>query len=213
MKKAAFIDLDGTIFDSERVYQRFWEEAIAGAGFDPFFCDTLKLRSADRELATSYLRSVYGPGIDVELVRKLRDEEMKEWLEENRYEVKPGVIQGLVYLRSKGIMPYIVTATPKEKAMKTLSEYGLLSYFEDVISAKDVAHGKPAPDCYLKAIAEAKVAPEEGLAIEDAPNGIEAALAAGLDTYMVPDLSEPDETMKARLKGVLRNFNEIRRYL
>lgn len=213
MKKAAFIDLDGTIFDSERVYQRFWEEAIAGAGFDPFFCDTLKLRSADRALATSYLRSIYGPGIDVELVRKLRDEGMKEWLEENRYDVKPGVIQGLVYLRSKGIKPYIVTATPKEKAVKTLSEYGLLSYFEDVISAKDVAHGKPAPDCYLKAIAEAKVAPEEGLAIEDAPNGLEAALAAGLDTYMVPDLSEPDEAIRVRVKAVLRNFNEIRRYV
>lgn len=213
MKRAAFIDLDGTIFDSERIYQRFWKEAIAGAGFDPFFCDTLKLRSADRELATAYLRSVYGPGIDVELVRKLRDEGMKAWLEENRYEVKPGVIQGLVYLKEKGIKPYIVTATPKEKAAKTLLEYGLLSYFEDVISAKDVGHGKPAPDCYLKAISEAEVRPEEGIAIEDAPNGLEAALAAGLDTYMVPDLSQPDEKTLPRLKGVLRNFNEIRRYL
>ncbi len=213
MKKAAFIDLDGTVLDSERIYQRFWKEAIAGAGFDPFFADTLKLRSADRALSEAYLRSVYGPGIDVDLVRRLRNEGMEEWLSENRYEVKPGVVQGLVYLRDSGIKPYIVTATPAERARKTLSDYALLPYFEDVISAKDVPHGKPQPDCYLKAIAVAGIAPEEGLAIEDAPNGIEAALGAGLDTYMVVDLSEPDEDIRARVKAVFRNFNEIRRYV
>ncbi len=210
MKKAAFIDLDGTVLDSERIYQRFWKEAIEECGFESFYCDTLRLRSLDRGLADDYLRSVYGPGLDLNKLRQTRNELMDEYLSENRYEVKPGVIQGLGYLRSKGISPYIVSATPREKIEKLLSSYFLKDYFDGIVSAKDAPRGKPFPDCYLLALKEAKVGPEEAIAIEDAPNGIEAALDAGIDTYMAIDLSEPDESLLPRLKGVLHNFAEIR---
>ena len=64
---------------------------------------------------------------------------------------------------------------------------------DDVISAHDVPRGKPYPDPYLHACKALGVAPENTIAVEDSPNGVRSAAAAGCNVIMVPDLTEPDE--------------------
>jgi len=60
-------------------------------------------------------------------------------------------------------------------------------------SGKDVPNGKPAPDIYLHGAACLGLRPEECLAIEDSPAGIEAAYRAGTLPVMVPDQDQPSE--------------------
>ena len=57
-------------------------------------------------------------------------------------------------------------------------------------------NGKPAPDVYLYACEQLGVSPETAFAVEDAPNGVRSAVAAGCKAIMVPDLTEPDEELK-----------------
>ena len=71
-----------------------------------------------------------------------------------------------------------------------------IDYFDELISAREVANGKPAPDVYLYACEMLGIRPEEAFAVEDAPNGIRSAAAAGCRAIMVPDLSEPDEELR-----------------
>ena len=59
-----------------------------------------------------------------------------------------------------------------------------------------MAQGKPAPDIYLHAAASIGVPPENCLAIEDAPAGIQSAYAAGCWPVLVPDLDGSDEEMR-----------------
>ena len=64
----------------------------------------------------------------------------------------------------------------------TLNATGLLPLFDHVVSADDVAHGKPAPDVYLEAARRIDVAPINCIVFEDTDEGIEAAHRAGMRT-------------------------------
>ena len=65
-----------------------------------------------------------------------------------------------------------------------------------------VAHGKPAPDIYLKACEMLDVRPEEAIAVEDSINGSVSAGRAGMYPVMVIDLIEPNDTTKQYAKKV-----------
>ena len=65
-------------------------------------------------------------------------------------------------------------------------------------SCGEVPRSKPAPDIYLHGAATIGVAPENCLAIEDSPAGIEAAWRAGCMAVIVPDQDQPDELTLSR---------------
>ena len=62
----------------------------------------------------------------------------------------------------------------------SLRATGLLPLFDRIVSADDVAHGKPAPDVFLEAARQMKVSPEECVVLEDSNEGLQAASAAGM---------------------------------
>lgn len=62
-----------------------------------------------------------------------------------------------------------------------------------------VEHSKPQPDIYLKACQLLDVEPGNAAAIEDSPNGIRSAYAAGMLPVMVPDLVKPDPEIEKML--------------
>ena len=60
-----------------------------------------------------------------------------------------------------------------------LKQFGLYEYFDKIVCTSMVEHGKPAPDVYEYACSQIGLAPEECMAVEDSPNGIKSACAAG----------------------------------
>jgi len=61
----------------------------------------------------------------------------------------------------------------------------------------EVENGKPAPDCFHATAAKIGVAPEDCLVIEDAPAGVQAAIAAGMRVVVVPSIRDKDAYPKA----------------
>jgi beta-phosphoglucomutase-like phosphatase (HAD superfamily) len=64
----------------------------------------------------------------------------------------------------------------------TLRATGLLELFDCIVSADDVAHGKPEPDVYVEAARRIKVSPADCIVFEDTDEGLEAAHRAGMRT-------------------------------
>ena len=93
---------------------------------------------------------------------------------------------------------------------KYLKKIGLYGYFDKIICAPMVEHGKPAPDVYEFACSELKLAPDECMAVEDSPNGIKSAYSAGCKVVMVPDLTQPDEELKKMLFACVDRIDEIK---
>lgn len=70
--------------------------------------------------------------------------------------------------------------------LETLNALGITDKFNAIVGAEDYAHGKPAPDPFLEAARRLNVVPEKCLVFEDAPTGVESAVAAGMKYVLVP---------------------------
>ncbi len=90
----------------------------------------------------------------------------------------------------------------KRVVLQTLDTLGITDWFQAVVTADEVARGKPAPDTYLEAARRLGVAPGECLVFEDTQLGLDAATAAGMASVFVPSgpagsRREPPETARA----------------
>lgn len=79
----------------------------------------------------------------------------------------------------------VATGSRRASVQRTLTTIGAQDWFDALISADDVAHHKPHPETYLKAAEALGVKPQDCLAFEDAPPGLESAQAAGMDVVDV----------------------------
>lgn len=91
-----------------------------------------------------------------------------------------GVRETLATLQAAGLRMAVATSGPRENVDLVLGETRLDSYFEALVTGFDVQRGKPAPDCFLLAAERLEVPPMFCVVVEDAPAGIEAAVAAGM---------------------------------
>lgn len=215
--KGVIFDMDGVILDSEKLYVRFWKEAGIACGYPWEVEHSLSIRSLARPYAIERLKGFFGEDFDYDRVRNMRISLMNAYIAEHGIEPKPHADYILNWLKENGYKTAVATATPLERTEQYLRRVGLFGYFDKIISAHMVAHGKPAPDIYLRASEELGLRPEECIALEDSLNGLRSASSAGCNAVMVPDLDEPDDealklvcAVAADLKDVQNIINNIR---
>ena len=96
-----------------------------------------------------HLKEMFGEEIDYNAVKDKRKELMEKCLDENGIELKPGVIELLIWLKKHNIRTAIATATDLERTTKYIDKLGIRRYFDKIISATMVEEGKPSPDVKL----------------------------------------------------------------
>ncbi len=197
--KAVIFDLDGTVLDTEKLLVKYWCQAANEAGFPMQREHALQLRSLAAKYAEPLMKTWFGESCDYRILRKRRMKLMSDHLEKYGLEVKPGIPELLDYLGKKGFKRAVATATDLTRASDYLKQVGLFDSFDRIISAHMVENGKPKPDVYIYAVEQLGLTPAECIAVEDSPNGVLSASAAGCKTVMIPDLSEPDEQLEVLL--------------
>ena len=202
-----FFDLDGTLIDTEPLYFRFWKEATKFYGRELTDSEALSMRSRDKESAKAFFLEIGNGQLNYDLVKAKRIELMSAYLKDHPIGVKEGVLEYLTKLNKQGKSLYIVTANTVEKACKIHESVGLTHLFKGVISAKDVARGKPFPDVYLKACEVVNKKPEQVIVFEDSPNGLMSSYSAGCFTVMVEDMSKYNN--EEYVDAYISSFNEL----
>ena len=195
MIQAVIFDMDGTLIDTEKYYRVFWPKALAEFGYHMTDEQALLMRSLGRPFAPKQLKEWFGERLDYYAVRDRRKEMMEECLDREGIRCKPGALELIKRLKAAGITTAIATATDLQRTAKYMKLTGLEGYFDRLISATQVAEGKPSPDIYLFACKELGLKPEECLAVEDSPNGVMSAYRAGCKVVMVPDQTKPDQEL------------------
>lgn len=200
MKLGAIFDMDGILFDTEKLYQESWQEIAAehGIRLKPDF--NTKISGSSGELMNQILQEAY-PGLSVEEVKAKCMEKMQNKLKKN-VPVKPGVREILKYLKESGYALAVASSSSREMVLSNLEKTGLKAYF-DVIAAKgSVEKGKPAPDIFLFAARQIGCMPTDCFVFEDSLQGVSAGVAAGCKVIMVPDLIAPNEMAKEKCTGI-----------
>jgi sugar-phosphatase len=90
-----------------------------------------------------------------------------------------------------------------------LVDAGLRRHFDVIVTADDVAYGKPDPEVYLLAAARLRVAPERCLVFEDSLVGLEAARRAGMRAIGVTTAHTVDELMYAGAERAVADFEKV----
>ncbi len=211
--KGVISDMDGVMLDSEKLYVRFWCEAAQSFGFPMERRHALGIRSMARPFAVAKLQGWFGESFDYDAVRSKRRELMDSYIRAHGIEAKDGAEELLRWLKQNGYAVALATATAVDLATAYLEQTGLLPYFDVICSARQVPHGKPAPDIYLYAAAQLGLAPEECMALEDSTNGVRSAAAAGCKTVLVPDLDNPEAEVRSLLYATAENLSAVKALL
>lgn len=207
--EAVIFDMDGLIFDSERIVQRSWNIAGEELGYGRIgdhIYHTLGFNVKRRE---KYFKSVYGEDFRMAEFGVLTSKAFHEITAAEGLGVKPGVRELLEFLKLHGIKRAVATSSRREYSTNILTEAGLWDYFDGAVFGDMVENAKPDPEIYLKACEKIGADPVKSIALEDSPAGIRAAHAAGMTPIMIPDLVEPDAEIRKLYYKKFQTLNQV----
>ena len=211
--RAVVFDMDGVLFDTERLCMDMWAKVADARGLSGMIqvgYDSIGRNENDtRALALA----AFGADFDFEDFRAEVARLCHNYMQQQGIPVKKGVQELLDFLQEQGYRIALASSSSRQSVLRNLERAGFTAYFEEIISGDMVEHSKPRPDIYLLACEKLGVEPKAAYAIEDSPNGIRAAHGAGMKPIMVPDLIEADEEMKILSQVILDDLSAVRDYL
>ena len=213
--KAIVFDMDGVLFDTEKVYFRAWDIEGERAGMTPEEVAEIRFRCAGHNPAdTEVMFNDYFAGrIDFQRFWKRKNERTRRMLREEKIPVKPGLYELLAYLKDNGWAVALATSTNREGTLFNLDQAGITDSFGVIVTGDMFEHGKPAPDVYLRACSLLGSRPEETFAVEDSYAGLESARRAGMRVVMIPDLFPPTEETEKNADYTLSSLSELQTLL
>lgn len=207
---ALVFDMDGLLFDSERVVQKSWNEVGREMGFGENFgahiYHTIGFNVVRRE---QYFKEHVCAEFPMEEFTNRTRNIYHRIMETEGVDVKPGAKELLAFAKENRIKTALATSSRQAHAELLMRRYGLAEYFDGAVYGNMVKAGKPDPEIYLKACSLIHAKPADAVALEDAPSGIRAAAAAGMRPIMIPDLVEPDEEILQLLWKKFDTLHEV----
>lgn len=187
-KELFIFDMDGLMFDTERlVYECYFETAkIHGFELKPIvFSHVLGKTQAD---IVKTLQTIYQ---EEEAVIKWRQDitDLKFQLIEERRTVqkKRGLLEILEFAKDNHCQLAVASSSKRQVVDFYLNLEGVTDYFDVKVAGDEVSKGKPNPEIFLTACHKAGVHPENAIVMEDSPAGVKAAKRAGITSFHVKD--------------------------
>lgn len=210
--KSVIFDMDGVLFDTERLCLESWLAVSKRQGIEDmaeFFPKCIGRNGPDtRALVLEH----YGADFPYEEFCKEASVQFHRLVEQNGLPVKKGVHEILNFLKQENWAVGLASSTAYKSVTAHLEQAGLRDCFSVIVTGDMVEHSKPQPDIYLMACDRLGKQPDRCYAIEDSPNGIRAAYRAGMKPIMVPDLVAPDAEMEEICHKIFLNLEEVRDY-
>ncbi|MFQ5807604.1 MAG: HAD family hydrolase [Phycisphaerae bacterium] len=179
MAHGVIFDMDGVLVASGPAHAASWRALATKHGIE---ISDEQFKRSFGQTSRDIIRIIWGDGVSDEDVRRYDEEKEAIYraLVTGRVPLAEGAREMLKVLQQAGYVLAVATSGPRENVELVLRETDLGPLFAAVVTGFDVKRGKPAPDCFLLAAERAALQPESCVVVEDAPVGVEAALAAGM---------------------------------
>lgn len=189
-------DMDGILFDTERLFNECFSQALSEYGIEDtsYFLDACMGRSSveSKKLCMEKLPADFPYD---EMQQKLR-ENFNTRLAEGGMPVKSGVYLMLEYLKTNRYPIGLASSSTMKSVTHHLDEANMREYFSVIAGGDCVEKGKPQPDIYMYVLDKMNLKGKNVIAFEDSPNGLKAATAAGIKAVMIPDQIPYTDTLK-----------------
>ena len=212
-KKAVIFDMDGVIFDTERVYLEIWQSVFEKYGYKMTKELYITVMGTGRKNVIKTFLENFGDDLPIEKMYEEKDNQLFYIIENQGIPLKKGVKELFSMLKEKNYKIALATSAKRERVEKQIKDKWLKESFDAIVCGDDVEKGKPSPDIFLKAAKEIDVEAKDCFVVEDSPAGIKAAFSGGMKGIHVEDLKAADEDILKYCEKNFKNLQEIKEYL
>jgi HAD superfamily hydrolase (TIGR01509 family) len=210
--EAVIFDMDGTLLDTERLTREAIFETCKRMGFGMTPALHLSMIGTPKETRDAQLFTHFGAEFPLDAYYASCDSFVAIACRSG-VPLRPGAMRLLELLCSRGIPTGLATSTPRMEALDRLRRAGIADLLGVVVSRTDVLQGKPHPETFLAAAKALGARPSHCVAVEDSYLGVNAALAAGMVTVMIPDLLEATPQVRSMGVAVLPSLEDLHQQL
>lgn len=183
-RRVLLLDLDGTLADSLGVMREVYERFLTDRGAVPTEAEFTALNGPPLREIIRRLKATHSlPGTENSLLPEYQDAIDSHY--RNRVLPSAGSVELLSEAKRRGYVTAVVTSNARHRTLEWLTGVNLLQWVDHIVAGEDVKAGKPNPEPYLLALAKAKCSARYGMAVEDSSQGAQAAVAAGVRTFVL----------------------------
>lgn len=206
--RAVLFDMDGLMFDTERVSDEVWCDVANRSGFAMTSKDVSLLRGRNYEGGGAAIRERFGADFPYDALAADAIREISARLE-RQIPLRPGLFALLDALRGMGCKMAVASSTHSSRVLRNLERTGVRDYFSAVIGGEAVTHSKPDPEIFLLAARALDTPPAACMVLEDSYNGVRAGAAAGCFTVMVPDIDPATPEMERLAAAIVPSLDAV----
>lgn len=210
---AVIFDMDGVIFDSEKLVLEGWQELARKYGFQDVEKIYDKCIGVNATATKQIFLDYYGEDFPYDTYKKETSAAYHAKYDGGRLPQKPGVKELLTFLKEHDFKIGLASSTRIAVVEQQIVDAGLREYFDDLTGGDMLQKSKPEPDIYLMACEHLGVDPKEAIAIEDSYNGIRSAARAGMAPVMVPDMMAPNTEMERLAIKILADLYQVKAWM
>ena len=183
---AVLFDMDGLLIDSEPLWLQVETVVMARLGAEWTEADQAQLIGGSLDRSVRYMLSRATKAVPPDLVGEWLMSGIAEMVRRSGVPIQPGARELVAEVAAAGLPHALVTSSERRFMNQVLASTGLR--FDALVCADDVSVTKPDPEPYLLAAKLVGVPPGDCFALEDSPNGVASAEAAGCRVIAVPSL-------------------------
>lgn len=206
--RAVLFDMDGLMFDTERLSDEVWCAVSRKYGFEMTSRDVSLLRGRNYEGGRAAMLGRFGPDFPYDALAAEAHEKISARLARH-VPLRPGLFELLDALRGLGCKMAVASSTQSDRVLHHMALAGVRDYFSAVIGGESVTNSKPDPEIFLRAAAALGETPASCMVLEDSYNGVRAGAASGCFTVMVPDIDPPTPEMEALADAVVPSLLDV----
>ena len=208
LPQLAIFDMDGLIFDTERLMKEENAKVLAEYGYQQDMEKYMYTMGTAGATLMKRARENYGEDFPAEEVYQKTEDRCRARVLREGPPIKEGIPELLAFFLEQGVTCCVASSTQSSTVATFLKMANLSQFFAFQICGDQISHSKPNPEIFQKCLTQNGTDPGDAVVFEDSENGIRAAVNAGIPGICILDMKVPCEEVATQTAAILESAKE-----